>query len=393
VLLEGAEALATGYPDSAWPAARTMLLSESGDVDRARQSFEVYARSGFKQLRRDANWMTAVACLSMTCSTLQDAAAAEVLYDLLSPYADLTTSVLTGSASLGSNHFFCGLTAEAAGRLDTAIDHFGTALDVHLANGQQFLVPRLRYVLARALLARGGDGDRDRATEQVERGLDEARALGALPEVEHLLSVRLGHAGLADLDPNMSIALVATSVERNRPDLGRATAPDGTVTIMFSDIEGSTALTDKLGDRRWMELLGVHNRIVREAVTAHGGYEVKSQGDGFMIAFASASRAVHCACAIQRALAAHRATGADEPLHVRIGLHTGEVLREEEDFFGRNVILAARIAAKANGDEILVSGLLRELIASSGDFQFGDEQELELKGLSGVQRVAEVRWS
>ena len=392
-LLDGAEALATGYPDSAWPAARTMLLSESGDLERARQSFAPYARTGFQQLRRDANWATAIACLSMTCHALEDAAAAEALYDLLVPYAELTTSVLTGSAALGSNHFFCGLTAETAGRRDDAIAHYAAALAAHQANGLVFLVPRLRYVLARALLARDGAGDRDEAARHVELGLDEARSIGALPEVEHLLSVRLGPAGLVELDPRMSIALVARSVERNRPDLGRATAPDGTVTIMFSDIEGSTALTDRLGDRRWMELLGVHNRIVREAVTAHGGYEVKSQGDGFMIAFASATKAVHCACAIQRALAEHRSSGADEPLHVRIGLHTGEVVREEEDFFGRNVILAARIAAKADGDEILVSGLLRELIASSGDFAFGAEQDLELKGLSGVQRVAEVRWA
>jgi class 3 adenylate cyclase len=370
-----------------------MLLSESGDLDKARVTFDHLARDEFSHLRRDSNWMTAIACLAMTCNSLGDRAAAEVLYRLLLPYADLTTSVLTASACLGSNHFFCGLVAETAGDLDAAIDHHAKALEVHQGSGAAFLVPRLRYVLARTLLARGGEDDRGRAIEMVERGLDEAKALGALPEVQHLLSVRLGHAGLADLDPQMSIALVATSVERTRPDLGRVTAPDGTVTIMFSDIEGSTALTDRLGDRRWMELLAAHNRIVREALRRHDGYEVKSQGDGFMLAFASGSKAIHCACEIQQRLAEHRAANVDEPLHVRIGLHVGEVVRAEDDFFGRNVILAARIAAKADGDQVLVSALLRELVASSGDFTFGDEHELELKGLPGQHRVTTVAWA
>ncbi len=171
----------------------------------------------------------------------------------------------------------------------------------------------------------------------------------------------------------------------------------------------------------------------REQVSTHGGFEVKSEGDGFMIAFQSARRALECAIETQRAFAernrsarpepvegspersegraegdtpAHpsRASGRAgrevraapkggiEPIRVRIGLHTGEAIKEADDFFGRNVILAARIANEAQGGQILVSSLLRELTESGGDITFGEGREVELKGLSGRHRVFEVVW-
>src|SRR5829696_3844601 len=83
-------------------------------------------------------------------------------------------------------------------------------------------------------------------------------------------------------------------VEDEQPDLRRAEAPDGTVTVLFSDIEDSTRVTERLGDQRWLELLEIHDAIVRENVRSHGGYEVKSQGDGFMLAFPSAREAIAC---------------------------------------------------------------------------------------------------
>jgi class 3 adenylate cyclase len=211
-------------------------------------------------------------------------------------------------------------------------------------------------------------------------------------EVERLMGVRLEKRGLAGVDVMSSIDHVQVEVAQDKPDLSPVAAPDGTVTIMFSDIEDSTVLTDRLGDHRWMELLRYHDDLVRRQLAAHGGFEVKSQGDGFMLAFGSARSAIKCAAAIQRELEAHRASGAETPLRVRIGLHTGEVLRERDDFFGKNVVLAARIAGKATGNEILVSGLLRELVASAQEFEFGAERELELKGLPGTHRVFSVQW-
>jgi class 3 adenylate cyclase len=169
-------------------------------------------------------------------------------------------------------------------------------------------------------------------------------------------------------------------------------APDGTVTILFSDIEGSATLTEKLGDQRWLALLRTHNSIVREQVAAHDGYEVKAAGDGFMIVFQSARRALMCAMGVQIALAAHNARNSDPPLNVRMGLHTGEAIKEKDDFFGRNVVLAARIGAQARGGEILISRLLKELTESAGDLQFGEVREVALKGLSGTYELFPLLW-
>ncbi len=117
----------------------------------------------------------------------------------------------------------------------------------------------------------------------------------------------------------------------------------------FTDIEGSTAMTERLGDKKAQDVLRTHNVIIRQQVAAHQGFEVKSQGDGFMVAFSSARRGLECAIAIQQTFAAHKEAHPGEPIRVRIGLHTGEAIKEGEDFFGKTVILAARIACEAPG--------------------------------------------
>jgi class 3 adenylate cyclase len=150
--------------------------------------------------------------------------------------------------------------------------------------------------------------------------------------------------GFRELD---LVGRIAADVGRSRPDLSRAVSPDGTVTVLFTDIEGSTQLTEALGDAEWIRVLRAHNTIVKDQVAAHSGIEVKSQGDGFMLAFASAEDALGCAIEIQRALVQPLSDGLR--LRVRIGLHTGEPIREEDDFYGKDVVLAARIAAEARG--------------------------------------------
>ncbi|HUQ39061.1 MAG TPA: adenylate/guanylate cyclase domain-containing protein [Acidimicrobiales bacterium] len=189
-----------------------------------------------------------------------------------------------------------------------------------------------------------------------------------------------------------AIERVAAAVQDEWPTLRARAAPDGTVTIMFSDIEGYTAMTERLGDRRSGEILRRHNEIVRKALAEHGGFEVKSQGDGFMVAFGGASRALRCAAAIQDALDAHNAANPDEPVRVRMGLHTGEAIKEADDFLGRCVILASRIANEAEGGEILVSSVLRELTAGTGEFTFERRRKVELKGMSDPQVVYSLVW-
>jgi class 3 adenylate cyclase len=171
------------------------------------------------------------------------------------------------------------------------------------------------------------------------------------------------------------------------------TAPDGTVTILFSDIAGYTPMTERLGDLRAGELLATHNKLVRGRVAAHGGYEVKAQGDGFMVAFAGAGRAVRCAIAIQQAFAERNSALPDEPIDVHLGLHTGEAVRQGDDFLGRTVIMASRITAEARAGEILVSSLIHELAQSSGEFYFGEPRRAELKGITAPQVLYPVAWS
>ena len=187
-----------------------------------------------------------------------------------------------------------------------------------------------------------------------------------------------------------SVGEIASTVGAERPSMRPAAAPDGTVTMLFSDVEGSTAINERLGDVRWLELLRVHHALVREEVHRHGGYEVKSQGDGFMIAFASARRAVECARAIQRAVESQLGDHPDGPIRLRIGLHTGEAIREEADFYGKNVALAARIADQARGGEVLASSVVKQLTESGGDIRFEDEREVELAGLRGPHTVYRV---
>jgi class 3 adenylate cyclase len=192
--------------------------------------------------------------------------------------------------------------------------------------------------------------------------------------------------------PSNSGSRSDTGANRGR-NAGGNGAPAGTVTILFSDIEGFSSMTERLGDRKAQEIVRVHNAIVRGNVGACGGFEVKSQGDGFMIAFDSASKALRCAQAIQHELAAYTSSHPDEPVKVRMGLHTGEAIKDEDDFLGRTVIVASRIADAATGGEILVSALLKELVTGTGEFRFHEPRDVELKGLSGTYQVVPVAWS
>ena len=170
----------------------------------------------------------------------------------------------------------------------------------------------------------------------------------------------------------------------------QASRVSGVHTILFTDVEGSTALTHKLGDARAREVMREHERMVRTALGAYGGSEIKTTGDGFMASFTSASQALKCAVAMQRAFAEHNET-ADEPIRVRMGVNAGEPIAEAEDLFGTAVNLAARIAAQAAGGQIVVSSVVRELAAGKG-FLFADQGEVALRGFEDPVRLYEVRW-
>ena len=147
-------------------------------------------------------------------------------------------------------------------------------------------------------------------------------------------------------------------------------------TILFTDIVGST--NERLGDDKGMALLGVHDAIVRDALAADNGREVKHTGDGIMASFVSAAAAIRCATRIQRALAEHQRKNSGYPLKVRIGAAAGEPVEREHDLFGATVQLAARLCSHAQPEQILVSNVVAELCLGKASFK--DLGELSVKG-------------
>lgn len=187
-----------------------------------------------------------------------------------------------------------------------------------------------------------------------------------------------------------SIEDLADWAEVERPDLARVTA-DGRVVILFSDIEESTALNERIGDRAWVKLIGAHDKLVSGLVQRRSGHVVKSQGDGFMIAFAQAEQAVRCASDIQHALHKSAKRKRDEEIRVRIGIHMGRSVRRGDDLFGRNVAMAARVAAQATGGEVLVSQPVKDALSDCDDVRFDEGRDVELKGFSGSHRLFAVK--
>jgi class 3 adenylate cyclase len=186
-----------------------------------------------------------------------------------------------------------------------------------------------------------------------------------------------------------SIEDLADWAEVERPDLARVT-PDGRVVILFSDIEESTALNERIGDRAFVKLIGAHDKLVHHVVQRQSGHVVKSQGDGFMVAFARAEQAVRCSIELQDSLLKDAKRKRHEKIRVRIGIHMGRSVRRGDDLFGRNVAMAARVAGQAVGGQTLVSEPVRDAIDDSADcddISFDDGREVELKGFSGTYRL------
>ena len=196
-------------------------------------------------------------------------------------------------------------------------------------------------------------------------------------------------ANLETLGASVAVSLdeFAKTLELEQPDLSASIADDGTVTIVFTDIVDSTVTIARLGDRAWVEVIRRHNKVVEEVTAAHGGAVVETQGDGSLLAFSSARQAVACALAIQRAIE-QTFTDLAAPIRVRIGIHTGDAIKEAEHFYGTTVHYAARVASHALGGEVLVSSAVRELVlGSTPDVTFLEVREVDLKGIAGRHRL------
>ena len=168
-------------------------------------------------------------------------------------------------------------------------------------------------------------------------------------------------------------------------------APSGPLTILFTDMESSTALAQNLGDAAAQEVRRAHNNIVRSALSANDGSEIKHTGDGIMASFATASSALNCAIAIQRGVASHKEQHPGSPLGVYIGLNAGEPIAEDGDLFGTSVDLAARICDHAEPGQIIAADVVRQLAAGK-QFLFSDLSETELRGFEDPVKLWELSW-
>jgi len=162
-------------------------------------------------------------------------------------------------------------------------------------------------------------------------------------------------------------------------------------TVMFTDMKGSTAITTRLGDARALEFFRTHNTITRDTLNGFRGREIQHTGDGFMVSFNSASNAVACAIALQRAFASHNEDHPDIPINVRIGICAGEPVEEDQRLFGSTVQLTSRICDQAEPDQILVAAVIRDLCLGK-QFSFSDRGESTLKGFDQPFKMYEVQW-
>ena len=190
----------------------------------------------------------------------------------------------------------------------------------------------------------------------------------------------------ARLKPVQELEQAYTQLERRVREI--------TASIMFTDLEDSTQVLTRLGDEENQTLLASHSKIIRDQLDKYGGVEVKTMGDGFMLAFYSARKAVSCAVDIQRDLQEFNRENPERQLKVRIGLNLGEVIKEEEDYFGSAVVIAARIMDESSGGQILVSDLLRQVAdgPSNSEHEYSDFGRRTLKGSEEEEQIFEVLW-
>ncbi len=177
---------------------------------------------------------------------------------------------------------------------------------------------------------------------------------------------------------------------RARAGAGASAVDSGLRAVMFTDIVGSTEITARLGDSAGLELVRAHDALVRRGLDAHGGREVKHTGDGIMASFDQAANAVRAGADIQRRFAAYNAE-ASESLNVRIGIHAGEPVEDNNDLFGTTVQLAYRLCSEAGASDVVVSGFVRELCGTD-DAQFVSLGERRLKGLAEPVPVFRLEW-
>jgi class 3 adenylate cyclase len=217
------------------------------------------------------------------------------------------------------------------------------------------------------------------AAKQVHR-----EAHGMMPDKIIEVQPELAEGFLGGVETNAAGAVIF-------PGGGLDARDPGIRTVLFTDVVNSTSLTQLLGDEAALVMLGIHDTIVRDALSALGGREVKHTGDGIMASFVSTAGAVRCAIQIQRELEKHAQKISEHALKVRVGAAVGEPVEQNNDLFGSTVQLAARLCAHAQPEQILVSSAIAELCLGKG-FSFEDLGEVTLKGFGSPVRAHAAAW-
>lgn len=340
------------------------VYAQLGREREARAIFEALAANGFENLARNDEWLFAMSVLSEVASRLGDAERAATLYDLLSPYSS-RVAVSPPDVCLGSVALLLGKMATLLGRLDAAERHCEHAVQLNSRMGGRPWVARSEQAYARMLLKRSGPGDKERA---------EALVLDASQICKELR--------MSGLDSELS--QLATEMDIRPVDIRLSK------TFMFTDIVKSTDLVQAIGDDAWTDLVRWHDQELRSLFAAHRGQEVDHAGDGFFVAFDDASSAIECAVAIQRRLRDHRREHGFAP-QVRIGLHRAEAVRSGSGYRGKGVHEAARIAALAQGAEIVASQ--ETLLNSASRFPVSEPRNVTLKGVSRPVHISTLGWN
>ncbi|HVO26464.1 MAG TPA: AAA family ATPase [Candidatus Margulisiibacteriota bacterium] len=375
----------------AWRAHLALILAELGEHDEAHAELDWLMSRGFEASGATNNRPINLALMADTCTALRETRRAAELEVLVAPYGRRMLS-WQGLGVYGCALRMAANLAALQERYDEAFERFEAAAEFEAGMEARAWLVRTWIDHARARLDRAAPGDRDRALALLADALSESRRLGLHGWTQMALAEKLRAQGVKGGSAALTLDAVAVAVGERHIDFTGDAASDGTVTILFSDMEGFTEMTGRLGDHGAREVIRLHNAIVREQVRLHGGREVELQGDGFLLAFSDARRALACAVALQRAFGAHSEQHPEQPIRIRIGAHSGPVLRDAEKFFGLTVILAARIAAQAHGGEILASAALMDHVAQAGGFRFDETREVMLKGITAPQRIARAAW-
>lgn len=208
---------------------------------------------------------------------------------------------------------------------------------------------------------------------------------GAWHVIQWHNSIPTGNQRIFGVELTRTLDNLVTSVLDDAAQLTPSAGSEGTMTLVFTDIVDSTLHAGSIGDLPWAETMARHESTVQRVTAAHGGMVVKFLGDGSMLAFESARAAVRAAVELQRACEG-------EPFVVRIGIHTGEVVRTADDLFGLTVNKAARVAMAADGGGIMVSSTTRDLVGSLDGVAMGESQMVALKGLADTHQIVPVSW-